>query len=104
MKYKLIFSPQFENDLDKAFEYICNNLSSPSAAKKLMSEIDKSVSFAADNPYMYPLCPERLSHLGLRKIVVKNYIAIYFVNEENKSVNFLNLFYGRRNYIEFFEL
>ena len=103
MKYKIYFTSEFKTDLDKTFSYICNNLSSPLAAKKLMSEIDKSVSFAAENPYMYPLCPERLSNLGLRKIVVKNYIVIYFVNEDNKSVNFLNLFYGRRNYIEFFQ-
>lgn len=103
MKYKLIVSSRFESELDKAFEYISNNLSSPLAAKKLMSEINKSVSFAVENPYMYPLCPEGLAQLGFRKIAVKNYIVIYYVNEDDKTINLIDLFYGRRNYIVFFK-
>lgn len=102
MTYKLVFAPQFEEDLDNTFDYIQKNLCAPQAAKDLMSEIDKSISFAAENPYMYPLCPEPLSEYGLRKIVVKNYIAVYSVNESAKTVNFLKLFFGRQNYLRFF--
>ncbi|MCM1523783.1 MAG: type II toxin-antitoxin system RelE/ParE family toxin [Ruminococcus sp.] len=102
MKYKVIFSPQFEYDLDRAFNYISRSLFSPKAADTLMSEIDKSIMLASENPYMYPLCPEPLSLMGLRKIIVKNYIAVYNINEPDKTVNFLNLFYGGQNYTRFF--
>lgn len=102
MIYKMIFAPQFEKDIDRTFKYISCNLSSPQAAKKLMANIDKSITLAAENPYMYPLCPERLSILGLRKIVIDNYIAVYTVNENYKSVQFLNLFFGGQNYVDFF--
>ncbi len=102
MMYKLIFSPQFTRDINDAFEYISNTLSSPNAAKKLMSEIDRSISNTASEPYLYPLCPEPLNMLGLRKIAVKNYIAVYTVDETKKEAQFLRLFYGRRNYTDFF--
>lgn len=103
MNYKLVFAPSFENDIDKTFEYISKSLDAPKAAKKLMADINRSISFAAENPYMYPLCFGRLSLLGYRKIVIKNYIAVYFIDENEKTVNFLNLFYGRQNYADFFK-
>lgn len=102
MKYKLIFAPSFENDIDRAFEYISEKLKAPQAAKRFMAEIDRKISFAEDNPYMYPLCFGQLSSLEYRKIVIKNYIAIYFIDENEKTVNFLNLFYGGQNYVDFF--
>lgn len=103
MMYNIIFAPQFKRDLDETFEYISNSLASPQAAKKLMSEIDSSIVRTTDEPYLYPLCPEPLNTLGLRKIVIKNYIAVYYVDENKKSVNFLRLFYGRQNYLSFFK-
>lgn len=103
MMYNIIFAPQFKRDLEETFEYISNSLASPQAAKRLMSEIDSSIVRTADEPYLYPFCPEPLNTLGLRKIVIKNYIAVYYVNENTKSVNFLRLFYGRQNYLAFFK-
>lgn len=100
MTYKIIFSPRFTASLDNAFGYISNDLSSPIAAENLMSEIDKRISYTAENPYMYPLCPEPLSRLGYRKITVKNYIAVYLIKEEEKAVHFLDFIYGRQNYID----
>lgn len=103
MTYNIIFAPQFRRDIDETFEYISNALTSPQAAKKLMSEIDRSIVRTGDEPYLYPLCPEPLNVLGLRKIVIKNYIAVYFIDEKEKTVNFLRLFYGRQNYLSFFK-
>lgn len=103
MMYNIIFAPQFKRDLDETFEYISNSLTSPQAAKKLMTKIDSCIVRTADEPFLYPLCPEPLNTLGLRKIVIKNYIAVYYVDENKKSVNFLRLFYGRRNYLAFFK-
>lgn len=103
MKYKIIFSPDFEIEIEKTFTYISKNLHSPIAASELMGEINKRISFVKENPFMYPLCPDWLSTAGLRKITVKNYIVVYSVDEDEQIVNFLNIFYGRRNYIEFFQ-
>lgn len=102
MMYKIIFSPQFSTDLDNSFKYISETFDSPNAAKNLMKEIDHSITNAAENPMIYPLCPEPLAALGYRKIVVKNYIAVFYINEQNKTVNMLRLFHGRQDYLKYF--
>lgn len=40
----------------------------------------------------------RLMALGYRKVVIKNYIMIYRVEETTHTVYILRFFYGRRDY------
>ena len=101
--YKLIFAPEFVKDINEAFEYISRSLDSPDAAKELMQEIDDSIMRLKDMPYMYPECGQPLKTLGYRKLVVKNYVIIYEIGKQEKCVYLLRMFYGRRDYIRFFE-
>lgn len=100
--YKLIFAPEFVKDLDNTYEYISHVLSAEKAAKELIKEIDDSIMNLKDMPYMYPKCSEPLKSLGYRKIIVKNYILIYEVDDAKKNVNLLRIFYGRSDYMRFF--
>jgi len=100
--YKLIFAPEFVKDLDNTYEYISHVLSAEKAAKELMKEIDDSIISLKNTPYMYPKCSEPLKSLGYRKIIVKNYILIYEVDDAKKNVNLLRIFYGRSDYMRFF--
>lgn len=102
MKYKLIFSPAFTRDLDNTFAYISQTLIAPQAAKKLMKEIDASIMNLKEFPEMHPLCQEPLDELGYRKIIIKNYVLIYFVDKSEKTVNLLRCFYGKSDYMKFF--
>lgn len=100
--YKLIFSPEFVKDLDNTFEYISNSLKIPASAHNLMKEIDDAIIKLKDMPYIYPECDEPLKFLGYRKVIVSNYIIIYVVDESKGNVNLLRCFYGKRNYLRFF--
>ncbi|MFT3950938.1 MAG: type II toxin-antitoxin system RelE/ParE family toxin [Oscillospiraceae bacterium] len=100
--YKLIFAPEFVRDLDSTFEYISCTLTVPGAAKKLMREIDDAIMNLREMPYMYPVCEEPLDVMEYRKLVLKNYIIIYSVDEKKKNVNLPRSFYGRRDYLNFF--
>lgn len=100
--YKLVFAPEFVRDLDSTFEYISQALAANKAAKELMKEIDDSIMNLKNMPYMYPECSEPLKSLGYRKIVVKNYILIYEVDNEKKNINLLRVFFGRSDYMRFF--
>ena len=100
--YKLIFAPKFSKDLDNTFEYISNILKANNASKDLMKEIDDSIMNLKNMPYVYPECNEPLKSLGYRKIIVKNYIMIYEVNEKKNNVNLLRLFYAKSDYVRFF--
>lgn len=103
MTYDLIFSPEFAKDLNDAFEYISLTLSNEQAAKKLMKEIDNAIMNLKTMPEMYPLAREPLDILGYRKIVIKNYIIIYSVDKKRGNANLLRCFYGKQNYLRFFE-
>ena len=103
MNYKLIFSPEFTKDLNDTFNYISLTLSNEQAAKKLMKEIDTAIMNLKTMPEMYPLSPEPLDILGYRKIVIKNYIIIYSIDKKRGEVDLLRCFYGKQNYLSFFE-
>ena len=50
--YKLIFAPEFVNDLEETNEYIASTLESPDAAKSIMKEIDNTIIKLKDMPFM----------------------------------------------------
>lgn len=101
-KYRLVLSPQFFQELDEVFSYISKNLDAPKAAAALMKQIQDSIQLTQGNPNLYPLCPEPLGSLGMRKIVVNNYIIIYTPDEKKRAVLVLRIFYGAQDYIKSF--
>lgn len=51
---------------------------------------------------MYEYCNDvRLKQWGYRKAIIKNYILVYRVDDKNKIVYILRIFYGRQNYIDY---
>ena len=98
MEYKVIFSEEFENDLDHVINYISNKLFSPIAAKNFYAQIKEKINYLNDSPFIYPVYhDEKLSKEGVRYIVISNYLMFYTVNEPNKEVIMLRLTYGKRN-------
>lgn len=99
MDYKVIVTKDAHDDVDEALDYIANRLQNPIAAKNLLDKIEEAYNELEFNPYMYQECSnERLQGKGYRKVVVKNYIIIYCVNDNEKTVYVLRMFYGRRDY------
>lgn len=69
-------------------------LVNPTAAASFLDDVD--------NPRMYSLCQSaRLSRTGYRKIVIKNYLIIYRIDDETKKVFIVRIVYGGRNYVDF---
>ena len=102
MMYKLIFAPAFAADLQETFAYIETTLAVPQASRTLMQEIDRAISLLKEQPFLYPFCPEPLNALQYRKIVVRQYILIYYVDEAAQTVNLLRCFHGNQNYLHYF--
>ncbi len=51
-------------------------------------------------PQRFPLISdERLSQMGYRKLVVKNYVVFYLIDEKNKVVEIGRILYGRRDWL-----
>ena len=99
MAYKLLITKEANNDINEIIGYIVNILKNPIAAGNLLDDIEKSYTVISDNPSAFSLCNDsRLRNDGYRKIIVKNYIVFYKVNEEQKTVYIMRVIYGRRDY------
>ncbi len=99
MIYKLVVSKEAAEDIEDIVYYIVSELNNPSAAAAFLDDVEKSYHNIVEKPAMYSLCNDyRLRNGGYRKIVIKNYLILYRINEENKTAIIVRVVYGGRNY------
>ena len=81
-KYSVKLSPRALRDLDGIYSYIARTLLEPETALKLVDTI------TLDS--MPRRCPERKTGAyagkGYRQLLIKNYTAIYRIDEEHRTV------------------
>ena len=95
--FKLVFDKQAEVELDQINNYITFELCNETAAKKLMAAFDKDLS-------RLKYFPEMCVSIGrYRKMVVKNYIALYRIDKMKKEVIVEKIIYGKRDYLKLIE-
>ena len=98
MSYSINYTEQSQNDLDGIFKYVAFTLQEPVVAVKLYEEITKSVRALEVMPLRNPIFDETpWKNLRLRKLIVKNYIVFYIVNETDETVTVVRIMYGGRN-------
>jgi len=98
--YRVDVSEPAENDLRDIVRYISATLDAPITALKMMDTIEEAVGGLADMPQKYPLVTdERLAAMGYRKLIVKNYIAFFTIDERNKVVDVERILYARRDWL-----
>ena len=101
MIYKLVVSKEAVEDIEDIVRYIISELKNPGAASAFLDDVEKSYNIIIEKPLMYSLCHDlKLRNGGYRKIVIKNYLILYRVNEENETVIVVRVVYGGRNYTE----
>jgi addiction module RelE/StbE family toxin len=98
-QYKLKITRAAAEDLDSIYKYISEELASPQSAEALMSEIEASSMQLKDFPDKCEYSRnERLRSSGYRRLVIKNYIGLYLVDEEKQEVVIARFFYGAMDY------
>ena len=98
MENKIIFAPEALQDLNDIGDYISEELSSPQAAKKLLSEILSSIELLGANPLMGASISVLTNIVSdYRYIVLKNYLVFYRVS--NLLIYIDRILYSRRNYL-----
>lgn len=99
MAYSLLMTRNASDELDEIVDYISNNLDNPTAAGDFLDKVEECYSRLADNPRIYQLCDHRdFREKGYRKVMIKNYVMIYRVDEKAHTVNILHVFFGRQDY------
>jgi plasmid stabilization system protein ParE len=98
--FELVYSEKINNDIISVLHYIKNVLEAPKAAENHYEELKKKYAKLKENPYIRPLVHNKyLATKGIRFIMVKKYMLIYKINEENKTVLLYRLIYCRRDWI-----
>jgi toxin ParE1/3/4 len=98
-KYKIEITRTAKNDLAGISNYIAKELMEPKIAEKLVDKIGSEVFTLEKMPLRGPLVlDERLKQLGIRRIFIENYIVLYIVNAEKKTVQVLRILYNKRNW------
>lgn len=86
-------------DLDGIYAYIATTLIEPGTALKLVGEIEDAVFSLEQLPYR---CPERkagaYANRGYRQILIKNYTAVYRVDEAKKQVIIVTVRYSQSQF------
>ena len=101
IKYKIIITPTAYKEINRIYDYILEDLYAEKAAKNLMRKVEKSIKSLKHSPKMYAEI-EKIDELKrkYRRIVIKNFIILYTIDEDNEVVYVSHMFYGGRNYLE----
>lgn len=98
-KLKIKLMPEFVRNLEKIHEYIFFELFAPNAADKILEKVDKEIERLENAPFIHVKI-ETVNDLILeyRKIIVKNYIVLYTIDEDKNEVYVTHIFYSKSNY------
>ena len=97
-RYSYLFTETAEADVEKALDYITNELSNPEAASSFADELDEKLEEICGTPKAgRPVQNPYLKRDDVRRVLVKNYIAYYLIDEPEKKIIVLRVVYNRRD-------
>ena len=100
MQYEVKLTAQAAEQIQEVVSYISKNLFEPETAKRWLNIIQENITSLNTMPARYPLTEEEpWRTYGIRKMVVKNFLVYYLINEEQKTVSVTAVIYGRRDQI-----
>ncbi len=95
IKYIVQMSIKAKNDLKNIINYIKYELIEPSIAQKYAKIIKEEIKRLEYSPQKYSaISSDNVKINNTRKLVIKNYIVFYRINEEEKIVNIVRILYG----------
>jgi len=88
-----------EKDLLDIKNYISKELAQPETAQKFLAKLSHKINSLEKMAFRNPVVKdERLSRLGIRKLVVDNFLVFYYIKEEQKTVFIVRVLYYRREW------
>ncbi len=96
--YEVKISKQAEHQLKEIFQYISYTLQAPGTAEKMLDLLEKEILSLSSFPNRIPLTQDEPWHSqGVHKMVVKNYLVYFWVDENTQTVHITAVVYGRRD-------
>ena len=98
--YKIKFAGEANDELDGIYNYICNQLKENKIAEKLRILIINKILDLEIMPYRYFKLGKDIQLKNVyHRMVIKNYVVLYTIDEFDKKVFISHIYYGRRNYL-----
>ena len=94
-RYKVQLSNQAKNDYKGIIWYIKYQLLEPTIAEKYAKLIRNELNNLAYQPQKFAVIDyDIIKKYNFRKLIIKNYIAFYRINEDEKIVNVERILYN----------
>lgn len=95
-KYKLSFLPLFEEDLNEIVDYITTDLQNPSAADRLVGDIELAINKRLEAPLSFaPFRSSKKRPHPYYRINVRNFSVFYVVINDTMEVR--RVLYSKRD-------
>lgn len=100
MEYKIVISDTCLEEIEENCDYIEKVLKAEQASNRLREKIIETIRGLKNSPKIYAII-EKTDRAGrdYRKIVIDNYVMIYTIIEEDKTILISHMYYGGRNYL-----
>lgn len=96
--YQINYTDEALQDLRDIYQYLSEELKIPETAATQVKRIRNNVRSLNTFPDRCKSVDwEPWSKLGMRQLLVDNFIVFYFVENESKSVQIVRIFYGKRD-------
>ena len=100
-QYKVQITKYALAQMEEIRDYIVNELHAPQAAYSLILEMKNKVASLSSMPERYqPVDSKKWREQGIRKIIVKNFIMYYWIDEEQRKIYITAVVYGKRNQLK----
>ncbi len=98
MSFNVFYSEKARDDLIDIYTYIAFSLKELMTAERIYNEIISAVHTLGAFPLRNALSEqEPWRGRGLRRLSVKNFLVLYTVDEETRTVNVIRIMYGARD-------
>lgn len=98
--YEIEFTEDCREEIREIYKYISENLEAQVAARKLMKKMRDSVMNLKENPEIYMKIERKdKNKRAFRRIIVNNYVILYTIDEDRKTVYISHMYYGKKNYL-----
>ncbi len=98
-EYKVIIELPAQRDLQGLLRYITDSLKEPVIAKRIYTSIKEQILTLNQMPLRHSVVQQQpYAAMGVRKLLVENYIAFYILDEEKCEVHILRILYNRREW------
>lgn len=100
-KYEVKITKQALGQMKEIVHYISHELLAPEAATNLLDKMEVAIDSLSEMPDRMSLVDEKpWNSKGIRKIIVKNFLIYFWIDEEHKRVQVTAVVFEKRDQVK----